>query len=155
MKCPLCHQDNDRVIDSRACEDGFVIRRRRECQFCGRRFTTYERIERSSLKVVKRDGTREPFSREKLRTGLEIACRKRPIKSEQIEEILTYVENEVENRFDNEVESQFLGEILMEKLFSLDQIAFVRFASVYRQFNDAQDFVEVLKPMLGKKNKSK
>lgn len=151
MKCPSCHQDNDRVIDSRACDDGFVIRRRRECQFCGRRFTTYERIERASIKVIKRDGTREPFDRLKLKNGLEIACRKRPVTDAQIEEILTQIENDIENRFDTEVESQYLGELLMERLFHLDQVAFVRFASVYRQFNDAKDFVDVLKPMLGRK----
>ncbi|MDO4630440.1 MAG: transcriptional regulator NrdR [Planctomycetia bacterium] len=151
MKCPSCHQDNDRVIDSRACDDGFGIRRRRECQFCGRRFTTYERIERASLRVIKRDGTREPFDRTKLKIGLEIACRKRPVTDEQIEEILTQVENEIESLVDSEVESQYLGEILMNRLFALDQVAFVRFASVYRQFADAKDFVEVLKPMLGRK----
>ncbi len=151
MKCPSCHQDNDRVIDSRACDDGFGIRRRRECQFCERRFTTYERIERACIKVIKRDGTREPFEREKLRNGLEIACRKRPVSEDQIEEILTQVENEVENKFDSEVESQYLGELLMERLFHLDQVAFVRFASVYRQFSDVKDFVDVLKPMLSRK----
>ncbi|MBE6428584.1 MAG: transcriptional repressor NrdR [Planctomycetaceae bacterium] len=151
MKCPSCHQDNDRVIDSRACDDGFGIRRRRECQFCSRRFTTYERIERAVMKVVKRDGTREVFDRQKLKMGLEIACRKRPVNDEQIEEILTFVENEIENRYDSEVESQYLGEILKDKLFHLDQVAFVRFTSVYRQFNDVKDFVEVLKPMLTRK----
>lgn len=151
MKCPSCHQDNDRVIDSRACDDGFGIRRRRECQFCGRRFTTYERIERASLRVIKRDGSREPFDRMKLKNGLEIACRKRPVTDEQIEEILTLVENEIESLVDSEVESQYLGEILMNRLFALDQVAFVRFASVYRQFADTKDFVEVLKPMLGRK----
>lgn len=151
MRCPSCHQDNDRVIDSRACDDGFGIRRRRECQFCSRRFTTYERFERAVIKVIKRDGSREIFDRQKLKIGLEIACRKRPINDEQIEDILSQVENEIENRYDNEVESQYLGEMLMEKLFLLDQVAFVRFASVYRQFNDAKDFVEVLRPMLAKK----
>lgn len=150
MKCPSCHQDNDRVIDSRACDDGFGIRRRRECQFCSRRFTTYERIERASIKVIKRNGTREPFDRQKLKNGLELACRKRPVSDLQLEEILNKIEIEIENRFDNEVESQFLGEMLMEHLFLLDQVAFVRFVSVYRQFKDARDFVEVLKPMLGK-----
>ena len=151
MKCPSCHQDNDRVTDSRSCDDGFSTRRRRECQFCGRRFTTYERVEKLVLKVVKRDGTREPFDRQKLRYGLELACRKRPVSEAQIEEILNSVETEVENKYESEVESQYLGELLMECLFHLDQVAFVRFVSVYRQFTDAKDFVEVLKPMLGRK----
>lgn len=151
MKCPSCHQDNDRVIDSRACDDGFGIRRRRECQFCERRFTTYERIEHTCVKVIKRDGSRQAFDRNKLRNGLEIACRKRPVSEEQIEEILSQVENDLENHGDAEVESQYLGELLMERLFNLDQVAFVRFASVYRQFSDAKDFVDVLKPMLGRK----
>ncbi|MDO4570045.1 MAG: transcriptional regulator NrdR [Planctomycetia bacterium] len=151
MKCPSCNQDNDKVVDSRACDNGYAVRRRRVCQFCQRRFTTYERIERSVFKVIKRDGSRELFDRKKLKNGLEIACRKRPVSAAQIEEILNFVENDIENRFENEVESQYLGELLMERLFHLDQVAFVRFVSVYRQFKDTKDFVEVLKPMLTKK----
>ncbi|MDO4549711.1 MAG: transcriptional regulator NrdR [Planctomycetia bacterium] len=151
MRCPSCHQDNDRVIDSRSCDDGAGIRRRRECQFCGKRFTTYERIERTAQKVIKRDGLREPFDRMKLKKGLERACWKRPISDAQLEEIIIEVENEIEN-MDNEVESQHLGEMLMARLRDLDQVAFVRFASVYRQFQDVKDFVEELKPMLGKYN---
>lgn len=151
MLCPGCHQDNDKVIDSRPCDEGAGIKRRRECQFCGRRFTTYEKIERSSFKVVKRNGSREPFDRQKLKNGLELACRKRPnISDAQLEDILNKVETEIENRFNTEVESQVLGEILMEHLYNLDQVAFIRFVSVYRQFADAKDFVEVLKPMLGR-----
>ena len=151
MKCPNCRQDNDRVIDSRSCDDGFGIRRRRECQHCQKRFTTYERVERPTIKVMKRDGTREIFDRNKLKCGLEIACRKRPVSDEQIEKILTAVQNEIENSIDTEIENQYLGELLMGQLFQLDQIAFVRFASVYHQFSDAQDFVTVLNMLTKKK----
>ncbi|MDO4576267.1 MAG: transcriptional regulator NrdR [Planctomycetia bacterium] len=151
MLCPSCHQDNDKVIDSRPCDEGAGIKRRRECQFCGWRFTTYEKIERINIKVVKRNGSREPFDRQKLKNGLELACRKRPnISDAQLEGILNKVEIEVENRFNAEVESQVLGELLMEHLYHLDQVAFIRFVSVYRKFADAKDFVEVLKPMLGR-----
>lgn len=154
MKCPVCQQDNDRVIDSRACDDGDGIRRRRECQFCMKRFTTYERIERTAVRVIKRDGTREPFDRLKLKKGLEQACWKRPASAAQIEQIVKTVETELENT-DGEIESQELGEMLMNHLRELDQVAFVRFASVYRQFQDVKDFVEELKPMLGKQNAAK
>ena len=153
MKCPGCHEDNDKVIDSRACDDGFGIRRRRECLSCSRRFTTYERVERASLKVVKRNGTKELFDRQKLKHGLEIACRKRPVTDEQMEEILSQVEMEIETNYGSEVESQFLGEILLKQLYQLDQVAFIRFASVYRQFKDARDFVDVLTPILEEKKK--
>ena len=149
MKCPACQQDNDRVIDSRSSDDGFSIRRRRQCTFCKKRFTTYERIERTTLKVVKRDGRREPFDRSKMKRGLERACWKRPVTDEQLEKIILSVENDVES-MDHEVESHTLGEMLMNRLRELDQVAFVRFASVYRQYTDVQDFVEELKPMLGK-----
>ena len=153
MKCPNCHQDQDKVIDSRSCDDGFGIRRRRVCQFCQRRFTTYERIERGSIRVIKRNGTREIFDRQKLKNGLELACRKRPVSDAQMEEVLNQIEIEIENRFDSEIESQALGEMLMQRLSTLDQVAFVRFASVYRQFKDLQDFVSVLAPILGKGTK--
>lgn len=148
MKCPFCHVDDDRVLDTRASEDGFAIRRRRECNRCKRRYTTYERIERRAIKVVKKDGNRVPFDREKLKAGLEKACWKRPISDAQIEAILTEVENDVEANFDSEVESRYLGELVMKQLRRLDQVAFVRFASVYRQFQDVHDFVDELKPML-------
>ncbi len=152
MKCPVCQQDNDRVIDSRSCDDGYGIRRRRVCQFCEKRFTTYERIERSPVKVIKRDGSREPFDRGKLKKGLEQACWKRPVSDSQLEQIITKVEIDLE-KADGEVESQQLGEMLMAELRELDQVAFVRFASVYRQFQDVKDFVAELKPMLGKMKK--
>jgi transcriptional repressor NrdR len=148
MKCPFCHVDDDRVLDTRASEDGFAIRRRRECNRCKRRYTTYERIERRAIKVVKKDGSRVPFDRDKLKAGLEKACWKRPISDAQIEAILTDVENDVEANFDAEVESRYLGEMVMQRLRRLDQVAFVRFASVYRRFRDVHDFVDELKPML-------
>jgi transcriptional repressor NrdR len=148
MKCPFCHVDDDRVLDTRASEDGFAIRRRRECNRCKRRYTTYERIERRAIKVVKKDGSRVPFDRDKLKAGLEKACWKRPISDAQIEGILTDVENDVEANFDAEVESRYLGEMVMQRLRRLDQVAFVRFASVYRRFRDVHDFVDELKPML-------
>jgi transcriptional repressor NrdR len=148
MKCPFCHVDDDRVLDTRASEDGFAIRRRRECNRCKRRYTTYERIERRAIRVVKKDGNRVPFDRDKLRAGLEKACWKRPVSDAQLEAVVTAVENDVEANFDSEVESRYLGELVMQHLRRLDEVAYVRFASVYRQFKDLHDFVDELKPML-------
>jgi transcriptional repressor NrdR len=148
MRCPFCHVDNDRVTDSRASEDGHSIRRRRECVDCGRRYTTYERYEATTLKVVKKDEKREPFQREKIRLGLEKACWKRPISDEQIEAVLGAVERAIYDRDADEVDSHTLGELVMEHLRQLDEVAYVRFASVYRQFKDVRDFVEELQPML-------
>ena len=148
MKCPFCQVDNDRVLDSRASEDGFVTRRRRECLACKRRYTTYERVERTTIKVVKKDGSRVPFDRDKIKRGLEKACWKRPISDAQLEEIIADVENDVEAKFDTEVESRYLGELVVQQLRKLDQVAYVRFASVYRQFQDVHDFVDELRPML-------
>ena len=151
MKCPFCRADNDRVIDSRASQDGSAIRRRRECLSCERRYTTYERPEDSTIKVVKKDGSRAPFSRDKIRRGLERACWKRPITSRQIDTAVASIENDVYSQFDAEIESRELGALVMEHLRDLDQVAFIRFASVYRQFNDVQDFFEELRPMLVKR----
>jgi transcriptional repressor NrdR len=148
MRCPFCRLDNDRVIDSRASEDGFAIRRRRECLDCKRRYSTYERLEEMSLKVVKKHGGREPFSREKMRQGLARACWKRPISDEQIDGVIARVETEVYANFDSEVESEHLGALVIRYLGELDQVAFVRFASVYREFKDVRDFVDELQPML-------
>jgi transcriptional repressor NrdR len=148
MNCPFCRIDNDRVIDSRASQDGFAIRRRRECLHCHRRYTTYERIEEPAIKVVKKDGSRTPFEREKIKRGLEKACWKRPISEEQIEAVVATLESEVYANFDSEVQSQYLGELVMQQLRALDQVAFVRFASVYREFKDVRDFVDELEPML-------
>lgn len=148
MKCPYCHADNDRVIDSRASQEGSAIRRRRECLKCARRYTTYERPEDVSIKVIKRDGSRALFDRDKIKRGLERACVKRPISTARIEAAVTAIENDVYASFDSEVETSELGRLVMEHLRDLDQVAFVRFASVYRQFNDVQDFFAELRPML-------
>ena len=148
MRCPFCRVDNDRVIDSRASEDGFAIRRRRECLHCKRRYTTYERLEESVIKVIKKDGVREPFSREKLRVGLAKACWKRPISDEQIDGIISRVESQIYRSTESEVETGQLGQLVMEQLLKLDQVAYVRFASVYREFADVRDFVNELRPML-------
>ncbi len=148
MRCPYCRQDNDRVIDSRASQDGFATRRRRECISCHRRYTTYEKIEEPAVKVIKKDGTRVPFEREKIKRGLERACWKRPVSDEQLEAIVSAIENDVYEMADAEVESEEMGEMVMKRLRDVDQVAYVRFASVYRQFQDVRDFVEELGPML-------
>jgi transcriptional repressor NrdR len=141
MRCPFCRVDNDRVIDSRAGDDGTSIRRRRECLDCKKRFTTYERVERQMLSVVKKGGDREPFEREKIKRGLAKACWKRPITEEQIEVAVSALESELYGTYETEIPSRVLGERVMELLRGLDQVAFVRFASVYREFKDIRDFV--------------
>jgi transcriptional repressor NrdR len=148
MICPFCRVDNDKVIDSRTSMDGSAIRRRRECLGCKRRYTTYERVEEMSLRVVKKDGNLAPFEREKIRKGLEKACWKRPIGAVEIDQTLTNIENEIYAQFDSEIPSHELGEIVMRHLRKLDQIAYVRFASVYREFKDVREFVDELEPML-------
>ena len=149
MMCPFCRHGETKVIDSRASQQ-FVIRRRRECldSDCGRRFTTYEKIEESPLKVIKKDSSRLPFDREKIRVGLEKACYKRPVGESQIEAIICDVEADVYENFEREVPSRYIGELVFNALRDLDQVAFVRFASVYREFKDVNDFVEELEPML-------
>ncbi len=154
MKCPFCKQDNDRVIDSRPAQEGFAIRRRRECLQCRRRYSTYEQIDELNVKVVKKDGSRVPFERNKIKEGLEKACWKRPISSDQIEAVISAIENEVYSNFDSEVESRYVGELLMQHLRLLDQVAYVRFASVYREFQDVADFAAELEPMLEESRKS-
>ena len=148
MRCPFCQTDNDRVIDSRSSEEGYAIRRRRECMQCKRRYTTYERLEELAIKVVKKDGVREPFSREKIRLGLARACWKRPLSDDQIDTVVAEIESDVYANFETEIETQQLGEMVMEHLGRLDQVAYVRFASVYREFKDVHDFVEELEPIL-------
>jgi len=148
MRCPFCRADNDRVIDSRAGDEGDSIRRRRECLACRRRFTTYERIERQPLTVIKKGGVRDPFDRDKLKRGLAKACWKRPVSPEDIEGVVAALEAELYGTFESEVPSQVIGERLMELLKALDQVAYVRFASVYREFKDARDFVDELEPIL-------
>ena len=148
MRCPFCQIDNDRVLDSRSSEEGYTIRRRRECIQCKRRYTTYERLEELAIKVVKKDGIREPFSRDKIRRGLARACWKRPLSDAQIASVVAEIESDVYANFESEIETQQLGEMVMEHLGQLDQVAYVRFASVYREFKDVNDFVEELEPML-------
>ncbi|MDZ4819349.1 MAG: transcriptional regulator NrdR [Planctomycetota bacterium] len=148
MRCPYCQVDHDRVVDSRAGEDGMTIRRRRECLGCHRRYTTYERVEETGIKVIKKDGNRVPFERKKIESGLAKACWKRPISAEQIEGLVSAVEREIYDSYDSELETQQVGELVMRELRKLDQVAYVRFASVYRQFKDVRDFVDELEPIL-------
>jgi len=149
MKCPFCRKGETKVIDSRGSEE-FEIRRRRQCLACDRRFTTREKIEETPLKVIKKDGTRIPFDREKIRSGIEKACYKRPISPDQIERLIADIEIDVQANFDREVPSRYVGEKVITALRQLDQVAYVRFASVYRNFKDVNDFVEELQPMLGR-----
>ena len=153
MHCPFCNHDETKVIDSRGSED-FVIRRRRKCLACGRRFTTYEKLEESPLKVVKKDGSRVVFDREKIRYGVEKACYKRPVSPEQIEQIVNDVERGVYENFDREVPSRYIGEQVFDRLRHVDQVAFVRFASVYRSFQDVEDFANELKRLLRERDRS-
>ncbi len=155
MRCPFCREDNDRVIDSRSSEDRFAIRRRRECLECKRRFTTYERLDEMNVKVIKKDSVREGFEREKIRRGLAKACWKRPVSDEQIDTVVASIEGDVYANFETEVTSEYLGERAMEHLSRVDQVAYVRFASVYREFKDVEDFVAELAPMLSKSTKAK
>jgi transcriptional repressor NrdR len=148
MRCPYCRADNDRVIDSRSGDDGETIRRRRECHACRRRYTTYERVERQPLTVAKKGGVREPFDRDKIKRGLAKACWKRPVTEEDIEQVVGALEGELHGTYDGDVPSRVIGERLMDLLRRLDQVAFVRFASVYREFKDVRDFVDELEPIL-------
>lgn len=148
MKCPFCGLDNDKVIDSRGGEDGSTIRRRRRCLECQRRFTTYERVAEVDMKVVKKNGERHPFQAERIRQGLERACWKRPVSSSVIDDVVSQIEQEVYSNYDGEIDSQELGHIVMNHLIELDEVAYIRFASVYRQFKDVNDFVDELQPIL-------
>ncbi|HBL45051.1 transcriptional regulator NrdR [Gimesia sp.] len=147
MMCPFCRDGETKVIDSRLSQP-FSVRRRRECLACGKRYTTYEKIEESPLKVIKKDGARVPFDRMKMVTGIETACYKRPVSPDQIEAIVAQIEAEIYENFDREVPSRFIGERVSTVLKDVDQVAFVRFASVYRNFTDANDFVTEIQPML-------
>jgi transcriptional repressor NrdR len=150
VRCPFCGAIEDRVVDSRESRDSGTIRRRRECLGCGRRFTTYEKVEEIAYKVVKVDGTRQEFDRAKLLKGLEKACEKRPVAPLQLEEIADAAENLVADREDREISTRDLGEFLMDRLRELDQVAYVRFASVYRRFEDVEEFMSELKDLLEK-----
>ncbi len=151
MKCPFCGQDDDRVIDSRVVRDGYEVRRRRLCNRCGRRFTTYERVAQELPYVIKKDGRREPFSREKVLNGLRKACEKRPISIDVLERIVDRIEAWIQEQGKMEVSSVEIGERVMEELKRLDEVAYVRFASVYRQFKDISQFMDELKELLEKR----
>jgi transcriptional repressor NrdR len=150
MRCPKCGCQDDKVIDSRASREGATIRRRRECIACGFRFTTYEEVERSGLMVLKRDGRREEFSKEKLASGLKKACQKRPISPKTIEDVVERIVNEVTDKYEREVPAEVIGKLVMEGLRQMDDVAYVRFASVYRRFQEATDFVHEVKKLEGK-----
>ena len=153
MKCPFCGYTDSKVIDSRPAEDGTTIRRRRECLDCQKRFTTYEVIERMPLVVIKRDGSRQAFDKVKIINGLVRACEKRPVTMTQIETIAADIEQELRSRLESEVSSETIGEMVMQRLKNLDEVAYVRFASVYRSFKDINTFMEELTKLLGDKNK--
>jgi transcriptional repressor NrdR len=148
MRCPFCSESHDRVVDSRESRDGATIRRRRECLSCGRRFTSYEQIEDIPYMVVKHDGTREEFSRKKLLGGLLKACEKRPIPLKRLEAIVDQAESMLNEQEDREISTQEIGAFVMERLKELDQVAYVRFASVYRRFEDIDAFMDVVKSLL-------
>ena len=150
MKCPYCGYKEDKVVDSRSTAEESAVRRRRECLKCGKRFTTYEYVEEIYLMVIKSDGRREPFDRKKVLSGIIKACEKRPISIEKMEEVLTQVERSIQKKSDREVSSSRIGELVMERLKSLDDVAYVRFASVYRQFKDVGQFMQELKDILDK-----
>ena len=150
MRCPKCGCQDDKVIDSRASREGATIRRRRECIACGYRFTTYEEVERAGLLVLKRDGRREEFSKEKLLSGLKKACQKRPINPKLIEDLVERIVNDITDKYEREVPAEVIGKLVMEGLRATDDVAYVRFASVYRRFQEATDFVHEVKKLEGK-----
>ena len=152
MKCPFCSHENTRVIDSRPAEDNNSIRRRRVCDECGKRFTTYEKIETIPLIIIKKDNTREQYNRSKIEDGVLRACHKRPVSAQQITTLVDEVENEIFNREEREIPSGTIGELVMNKLKDLDAVAYVRFASVYREFKDVNTFMDELKSVLNDKN---
>lgn len=148
MKCPFCNQDNTRVVDSRPADDNCSIRRRRLCDECGKRFTTYEKVETIPLIVIKKDRTREQYDRSKIEAGVLRACYKRPIPVQKINEMIDRVETALFNREDREIESKVIGEMVMDQLKDLEAVAYVRFASVYREFKDVNTFMDELKKIL-------
>ncbi len=151
MRCPKCSCQDDKVIDSRASREGATIRRRRECVSCGYRFTTYEEIERGGLLVVKRDNRREEFSKDKLYSGIKKACQKRPISPKVIEDLVERIVNEVMDKYEREVPAEVIGKLVMDGLRQIDEVAYVRFASVYRRFQEATDFVHEVRKLGGGK----
>ena len=154
MKCRYCGSVDSRVVDSRPSDDGLSIRRRRECNACGRRFTTFERIEENPIMVVKRDGRREPFEREKVAIGIRKACEKRPISADIQNRILDEISQEVNNSHESEISTKAIGDMVMKHLRNIDEVAYVRFASVYREFKDTQTFMEELQRLLNENDKT-
>ena len=152
MQCPYCNYKESKVVDSRHT-DSKSIRRRRECESCKKRFTTYETIETTPIMVVKKDNTRQFFDREKIKSGIIKSCEKRPVSMEQIEGVVSYIENEINKNYMSEVETKLIGEMIMDKLKDIDEVSYVRFASVYRQFKDINTFVNELKTILMEKDK--
>ena len=150
MNCPFCGYEESKVIDSRPTDEGERIRRRRECLECGKRFTTYEMIESLPIVVIKKDGSRETFDRQKLLTGMLRACEKRPVSIEMLDRAISDIETVIQNSLDREVSSDKIGELVMEKLKEIDEVAYVRFASVYRQFKDINTFMDELNKLLSK-----
>lgn len=156
MRCPKCHYNKSSVIDSRQAEDGDTIRRRRECESCHSRFTTFERVEELPLLVVKKDGTREQFSREKIMTGIYQSAQKRPVSSEDLEKAISRIEQKVRSDYENEVSSEVIGNLVMNELEELDEITYVRFASVYKSFRDVEEIQKLLTGMTNRgQNKKK
>ena len=151
MKCPFCNYDDTKVIDSRSQDDNATIRRRRACESCGKRFTTYEKVESIPLVVVKKDKTRQQFDRQKLLTGLLRACEKRPVTVGQLEQVVDNIETSIQNTLKREISSVEIGEMVMNELKNIDEVAYVRFASVYRQFRDVNTFMDELKKILKEK----
>ena len=151
MQCPRCQNNGSKVVDSRPADDGRAIRRRRECEACNFRFTTFERVEKTPLLVIKKNGTREEFNREKILRGLIRSCEKRPVAMEQVEKIVDEVENQIRGLGENEIASAIIGEYIMEKLADVDEVAYIRFASVYRQFKDMSVFLKELQEFERKK----
>lgn len=151
MKCPFCSAEDTKVIDSRPAEDNASIRRRRQCEQCGKRFTTYEKLETLPLMVIKRDDTREPYDRSKIEAGIVTSCHKRPISIEQIAKLIDEIENEVFGLGEKEVSTSVIGDKVMEKLKALDEVAYVRFASVYREFKDVKTFMDEIGKLLVRK----
>ncbi len=151
MKCPYCGDQDSKVVDSRHADDGLSIRRRRECLCCQRRFTTYETVESLPIIVVKKDGSRQSFNRSKILNGMVRACEKRPVALAQLEQATTEIEQSIQNSLEREVRSEAIGELVMEKLRGLDEVSYVRFASVYRQFKDVHSFMDELQKFLKEK----
>ncbi len=151
MRCPYCENPDTKVIDSRPTEEGHAIRRRRGCEKCGKRFTTYEKVEESIIMVIKKDGRREAFDRSKVLNGIIRACEKRPVSLADMERVACDIERGLNNLMEKEVESTFIGELVMEQLKELDEVAYVRFASVYRQFKDVNTFVKEIEKIFGNK----